>query len=94
MQTASCSATYSVGSKGYTSSVLSAASKYTVTKVVNPKTVTINGIVSTTCDTVTAGVSSSTAGATSLSTGIAQPAMTAPALGFPAFAIGGLLLAL
>lgn len=93
-QTASCSATYTVGSEGYTSSVLSAALKFTVTKVVNPRTVTSNGLVSTTCDTVTAGVASGPAGATSLSTGIAQPAITAPALGLPVFAAGGLLLAL
>lgn len=74
--------------------MLSAASKFTVTKVVNPKTVTSNGLVSTTCDTITAGVASSLTGATSLSTGVAQPALTAPALRLPVFAAGGLLLAL
>jgi hypothetical protein len=93
-QTASCSASFKIRTEGYTSSVLSAASKYTVTKAVHPTPVTSDGITSTSCQTVTAGVATSVGSATSMSSGLAQPAITAPAFMAPMMAIGGLLLAL
>lgn len=91
---ASCSASIKVGAEGYTSSVLSAGSKYTVTKAVHPTPVTNNGVTSTSCETVTAGVTTGIAGATSMSAGLAQPAITAPAFFAPMIAAGGLLLVL
>lgn len=93
-QTASCSASFKIGIRGYTSSVLAAGSKYTVTKAVNPTPVTMNGATSTSCKTVTMGVATGVASATSMSTRLAQPAITAPALLTPMMAVGGLLLAL
>lgn len=92
--TASCSASFEIGAEGYTSSVLSAGSKYGVTKAVHAQTVTGSGGVSTSCEIVTAGVVESTGSATSLSTGVAKPAITVSAFGVPIMAVGGLLLAL
>ena len=93
-QTESCSASFKISTEGYTSSVLSAASKYTVTKAVNPTPVTGDGTTSTSCHTITAGIATSTEGATSKSSGLAQPAITAATFVRPMIAVGGLLLAL
>jgi hypothetical protein len=56
--------------------------------------VTSNGVTSTSCRTVTAGVATGAGSSTSMSTGVAQPAVTAPAFVTPMIAVGGLLLAL
>jgi hypothetical protein len=93
-QTASCSASFRIRTRGYTSSVLSAASKYTFTKAVHPTVVTEDGVTSSSCQIITAGVATGVASATSMSSGLAQPAITAPAFLNPMMAVGGLLLTL
>ena len=93
-QTASCSASFKVRTEGYTSSVLSAGAKYSVTRAVDPTPVTMGGVTSTSCRTVTEDVATGVGGATSMSFGLAQPVVTAPAFVAPVLAVGGLLLAL
>ena len=93
-QTASCSASFKIRTEGYTSSVLSAASKYAVIKAVHPTPVTNGDTTSTSCDIITAGVATGVGASTSMSSGFAQPVITAPAFVAPMIAAGGLLLAL